>query len=362
MTSHWRIRKRWFIRVTVGGKKFERYTPFGSNEGWKRKKDAQAYEPVFLATLTETDPTKSNVTCGDVAPIFLREVKTRVKPSTYYGQESVFRRFILPFFETMRVCDLTNAYIDTVNVAINKRKTNKYQQSCVCRSFLRYLKKTKSDLDPDRISTPKNYHPVDENYQIYSPEDFEKLLSVVTDEKDRFMLTLFFYYGLRCGELQGLKWEDFYGGKLHIRRNVTRRGYKDHDVITTPKTKNSIRDYPIIDPIIPFLESLPRDSEFCFPPCIKADKGAVTMGYSEIRRRVIKYEQLAGLPHMRVHGFRHSCVSWLLSQGMSHRTVARWVGDTEAVILQTYSHLLPDEKDAIADFIKSMTAAKKSES
>ena len=43
---------------------------------------------------------------------------------------------------------------------------------------------------------------------------------------------------------------------------------------------------------------------------------------------------------------------------MSHRAVARWVGDTEAVILQTYSHLLPDEKDAIADFIKSMTSRK----
>lgn len=354
-------RKRWYIRVTVGGKKFECYSPVGSNEGWKRKRDAQAYEPVFLATLTETDPTKSGVTCGDLAPMFLREIKSRMKPSTYYGQESVFKRFVLPFFADMRIYEVTNAYLDTVNLSINKRETNAYQQSCVCRGFIRFLRKTKPDLDPDRIRTPKNYHPVDENYQIYSPEEFEKLLSVVKDEKDRFMLTLFFYYGLRCGELLGLRWEDFSGGKLHIRRSVTRRGYGDHDVVTTPKTKNSIRDYPIIDPISPYLDSLRNKEGFCFPPHMKADKGAITMGYSEARRRVLKYEKLAGLPHMKVHGFRHSCVSWLLSQGMSHRTVARWVGDTEAVILQTYSHLLPDEKDAIADFIKSMAGKKKGE-
>ena len=74
-----------------------------------------------------------------------------------------------------------------------------------------------------------------------------------------------------------------------------------------------------------------------------------------VMRLVIKYSALAGLPQIRVHGFRHSCVSWLLSNGMSYRTVARWVGDTEKVILQTYSHLIPDEKDQIAQFIGSLS-------
>ena len=32
---------------------------------------------------------------------------------------------------------------------------------------------------------------------------------------------------------------------------------------------------------------------------------------------------------------------------MNYRTIARWVGDTKEEILQTYSHLVPDEKDQI---------------
>ena len=54
---------------------------------------------------------------------------------------------------------------------------------------------------------------------------------------------------------------------------------------------------------------------------------------------------------MKVHGFCHFCVSYLLSKGMSYRTVPKWVDDIEQVVLQTYSHLLPDEKDEIADFL-----------
>ncbi|MBQ7243021.1 MAG: tyrosine-type recombinase/integrase, partial [Bacilli bacterium] len=104
-----------------------------------------------------------------------------------------------------------------------------------------------------------------------------------------------------------------------------------------------------------FLESLPRESEWCFPKGKRCQsKNTEVIGHSEVRRRVDKYLEKAGLPHMKVHGFRHSCVSYLLSKGMSYRTVARWVGDTEQVVLQTYSHLLPDEKDEIAKFIDSI--------
>ena len=79
---------------------------------------------------------------------------------------------------------------------------------------------------------------------------------ILEHDAGSFMLTLFFYYGLRCGELLGLKWSDFDGGKLRIRRNVSRHGWTKGQTITTPKTKNSVRDYPIIEAVKPFLESL----------------------------------------------------------------------------------------------------------
>lgn len=346
-------RKSYFIRVVIGGKRFYCYKPAGPNQvAFARKKDAQQYEPVFVSTLTEGGDQTKDVVCDDLFALFLAEQKMRLKPNSYYGVEHTFLKYIAPFFKKMKVKDVCNAYLDTINVQLNKRKKNVYQQACCCRSFIRYLKKTKENLDQSRISTPKSYAPKDADYVIYTPEQFKQLLSVIDDESDRFMVTLLFYYGLRCGEMMGLKWKDFDGNKLHIRRSVSRRGTNGSgQAITTPKTKNSIRDYPILAVIKPYLETLPKEKEYCFPCRNKNGVKALTVGHSEVRRKIDKYIAMAGLPHMKIHGFRHSCVSWLLSKGMSYRTVARWVGDTEAVVLQTYSHLLPDEKDQIADFL-----------
>jgi len=346
-----KTKKKWFIREIVGGKTFYCYRPEGSREAFSKKKDALAYEPVFLATLTSAEDKKSGLTCDGAGELFLRDAATRLKPSTFYGYEGVFNMYVLPFFKGMAVMEVTNAYLDTVNAAINKRKKNRYQQASVCRSFVRFLRKTNRDLDPESIRTPKNYNPDDRNYVIYTQAQFKKMLAVCECEEDRFMLTLLFYYGLRCGELLGIKWSDFDGNVLHIKRSVSRHGWGKGQTITTPKTKNSIRDYPIIEAVKPFLASLPRKGEYCFPCRSRLKTEAVTMGHSEVRRRVEKYIAKAGLPHMKVHGFRHSCVSWLLSKGMSYRTVARWVGDTESVVLETYSHLIPDEKNEIANFL-----------
>lgn len=346
-------RGTYYIKVCVGGRYFYCYKPAEpGSKSFRRKKDAQLYEPVFLSTLTESDADKG-ILCDDLAQIFLNEQAARLKPNTYYGVERTFRKYVLPCFRGMRVGDVTNAYLDTVNAKLNKRKLNVYQQACCFRLFIRFLKKKNESLDPSRISTPKDHRPADESYQIFTLEQFERLLSVIEDERDRFMVTLLYFYGLRCGEMMGLKWDDFSNGKLHIRRAVSRRGYgQGGQAVTSPKTKNSVRDYPILSAVKPYLESLPRDSEWCFPKGNQSRSDhAVVIGHSEVRRRIDRYVKMAGLPHIKVHGFRHSCVSWLLSNGMSYRTVARWVGDTETVVLQTYSHLLPDEKDEIAEFV-----------
>lgn len=44
--------------------------------------------------------------------------------------------------------------------------------------------------------------------------------------------------------------------------------------------------------------------------------------------------------------------------GLSVRIVARWVGDTERMVQDTYSHLLPSEKDVIKDFYGQMASKK----
>ena len=76
-------------------------------------------------------------------------------------------------------------------------------------------------------------------------------------------------------------------------------------------------------------------------------------GYSE--RKTAMYAKKAGVKVIKLHEFLLSCVSNLLANGLSVRVVAHWVGDTERTVQETYSHLLPSEKDVIKDFFGSMS-------
>ena len=62
----------------------------------------------------------------------------------------------------------------------------------------------------------------------------------------------------------------------------------------------------------------------------------------------------AGVKVIKFHEFRHSCVSNLLANSLSVRVVAHWVGDTERMVRDSYSHLLPSEKEVIKDFFDGM--------
>lgn len=355
-----KARKAHYLRESVNGVRHYCYSNPETGEPFASKHEAKEALPAFILSLTDKAKKrgKKAVLCDELATLYLRDIKDRLKPNTFYNLKSVLERYVFPFFKKTPVLEITNAYLDTVNAKINSRKKNVYQQASACRGFVKYLRKTNPVLDPECIHAKKNYKPKDEDYQIYDKAQFERLLSSIDSELDRFMFTLLFYYGLRCGELIGLKWSDFDGGKLSIRRSVSRHGQEGKPEFTTPKTKNSLRDYPIIKAVKPFFDTLPRESPYCFPSRSKFSPKSrkkhdtfPTLGPSEVRRLVIKYSRKAELPHIKIHGFRHSCVSYLLSQGMNYRTVARWVGDTEEVILQTYSHLIADEKDRIGQFL-----------
>lgn len=71
---------------------------------------------------------------------------------------------------------VTAAYLDTVNAAISKRKKNRYQQASVCRSFVRFLRKTNRDLDPESV--------VLETYSHLIPNEKNEIANFLDDTYD----------------------------------------------------------------------------------------------------------------------------------------------------------------------------------
>ena len=65
---------------------------------------------------------------------------------------------------------------------------------------------------------------------------------------------------------------------------------------------------------------------------------------------MLKYEDLAGVKHIRVHDLRHSHASLLINKGQNILIVSKRLGHSDITqTLNTYSHLMPNtQKDIIA--------------
>jgi integrase len=70
------------------------------------------------------------------------------------------------------------------------------------------------------------------------------------EKKSRAAVALMFFAGLRPGEARGACWEDFDGKKLTVRQSVW------HTHTTTPKTNNSAKPVPVIEPLTSILADL----------------------------------------------------------------------------------------------------------
>ena len=58
------------------------------------------------------------------------------------------------------------------------------------------------------------------------------------------------------------------------------------------------------------------------------------------------FAKAAGLPHIRIHDFRHTHASLLVNEGINIQEIARRLGHSDVQMTwNTYSHLYPREEE-----------------
>ncbi|HZR53648.1 MAG TPA: site-specific integrase [Streptosporangiaceae bacterium] len=174
------------------------------------------------------------------------------------------------------------------------------------------------------------------------------------------------YLGATTGERQGEMFAidaeqdiDFLRRVLHVRRQVKIIRGKQ---VFAPIKNDRVHDVPLTDDDVVML------SEYicaCPPekvtlPWVKADGDLVTftlllsrgpglpMHRKPVNDRWRAALKRAGIPADRYHMMhvtRHTFVSACLSAGISVRAVAEFIGDAEATVQKTYSHMMPDDRD-----------------
>jgi integrase len=181
---------------------------------------------------------------------------------------------------------------------------------------------------------------------IWTQEEFEQFLPYVSDKPySRYGFLIFFWTGIRLGELLALTQEDFDLDKKTMRINKSCQYIKGRRIITEPKTERSNRTITLPDNLIDELKEFfshlygYQGNEPIFP---------VTKSYFENEMR--RGATLAGIDKIRIHDLRHSHASLLISKlNVPVIAVSRRLGhENVSVTLNTYGHLYPTQMDDIA--------------
>jgi integrase len=160
--------------------------------------------------------------------------------------------------------------------------------------------------------------------------------------------------GLRWGEVAGLQVQDIAqdGSRITVCRSISEVSGNFYDL----PTKNNLSR------TIPVTESLKESLLLCCigknpTELVFSNKNGKPISISNYRNRVyLPALEKAGIERRRIHDLRATCVSLLISQGVSNiLLISRMVGHSDSsVTLRHYAHLFPEDWNQVSDALDSV--------
>ncbi|WP_200763345.1 site-specific integrase [Nitrosophilus alvini] len=182
----------------------------------------------------------------------------------------------------------------------------------------------------------------------FTLEEIFAILNAMPEHIRAFFATGFFT-GMRTGELIGLKWEDIDWKEKVIQIKRSRRRGKDY----LPKTKNSIREIDIIEPLMPYLqmhrELSRKKAIYVFEtyenrPFNTCDKISAYYWKPTLKK--------LGIPHRNLYQMRHTFASLMIANGEDILWVSQMLGHKDSsMTLQKYARYIRSKKKKRATFI-----------
>ncbi len=219
------------------------------------------------------------------------------------------------------------------------------------------LRKFYNKLEP--FKTPGA---IKKEMDFYEPQEFFQYISVIDDLRDKCLFETLYYCGLRRSEARGLQWRhiDFKNHTLTIAQqvlNLAGNNASSSWYIASPKTESSNRTIPIPEVLLKDLAELKKSNErfskFKQTWFVFGDDVPIT--YHQMYSRNNNYCKKAGLRHIRIHDFRHSCASALISASAPITAVSNYLGHSETIeTLETYTHLVKKDYANVPKFFDSL--------
>ena len=355
----------------AGGQRKTKWISLGlSEKGNKRKAESE------LARLrAEFEPPKevgdlsSDMLFADYLLEWLEIAKGRLAHATYGAYQGLLKSTIVPYFRKKKLTlrELEARHLQMFYSEMLRRVTPNtvIHYHAVIHSALKYAVKTDMLIQnvADKVDRPRknSFQPV-----FLSADEMQKMFEALRGTKLELPVLVAAFYGLRRGEVVGLKWDaiDFDQNTITIRHTVTSCDLDGKRVLVasdTTKTKSSMRTLPLVpfmrERLLTLKEEQQENRRLCGRSYIKEYLEYVCVNEigdlikpHYVTESFPKLLKAKGMRQIRYHDLRHSCASLLLANGVPMKQIQEWLGHSDfSTTANIYAHLDYSSKLTSAD-------------
>lgn len=349
--------KLWYFRCYMSDvygirKQFQRC-------GFHNKREAQAAERAFLDQEVIGD---DNILFSELWIEYNKNAKLKQKKQSYRKTLSKFNNHILPYFKDYRVNKIdVKAYTQWQIELSKKGYSYKYLSSLhgAMVTILNHAVKfhglktniasqignfSKGNIKPSRID-------------FWTYEEYQKFISNVDDIVYKTFYETLYLTGMRQGEALALTWKDIKNGYIDIYKTISKEKEDGEYIVNTPKTQSSNRIIRIDNNLIKDLEELKKYymNIIDFSEDWYVFGGLKPLTATTIGRRKDNYCMKSGVKKIRIHDFRHSHASLLISRGVPITVISKRLGHSNIqMTLNIYAHLIPEDEDKAINILENL--------
>lgn len=327
--------------------------------GFKTKSDAINKERELINSFDLGN--KKDMTFNELYNIFIKDKSQKLKYQSLRSTKSKFSNHILPFYNDYLISKIDNkVYLDWKDYILSKNFSYKYNSSLhVCMVSIFNYAIDFDYLEKNIASKVGNFSKKNYSSKInyWNFEEFNQFINVVDNNLLKCLFNLLYYTGIRLGECLALNWNDIKENYIDINKTISKGKLNNDYIITNPKTQKSIRKVYLDNKTIEMLRDL-KDyySGFCnFNNNWYVFGGIKPLSQTTITRKKNNYCKIANVKQIKIHDFRHSHASLLISNGTPITVVSERLGHADkSTTLNVYSHMFQSDNDKAINLINDL--------
>lgn len=349
--------KKWLFKTYVGiNPKTGKSIPT-TRRGFSTKREAQEAAQILEDEVKSGIYFRRNMTFKQVYKEWWETHKNTIKDSTEYTKTSKFNKRILPWFENIKMKDISKdycqKYINEIAKEIDSVSDVKIQANLVFKYALKHDYITRNPMEYVEIPKKDEEDIIEEREtrNFWTKEELDSFLHLAKENMTSQDYVFFYslaYTGIRKGELIALRWNDIDFVNNSIRINKTLFFKNGKEIIQTVKKDASRRTISIDDSSLKILKKWQIKQKEIF--LSDGIGGKIETVFTRSDKRPIRsatpndklktFIEKHNLKKITVHGFRHTHASILFEAGASIKEVQERLGHKEIqTTMNVYTHV-----------------------